>query len=208
MFARSSRRSARRPAGRGSSRCRRRPASRRRASRSRACAPRLHAAHADDRDADTRRDGRDLGQRDRADRRTRTARRCRRRATARRAPRVRAPSPRSVLISETASAPRRLGGLRDSAATSAVFGVSLTISGLAVSGPHARRRRARARAGSAPMSRPVSTFGQETFSSIAAISARSSQAPTSSASSSAVEPITFVISGTGQLGERGRSSAR
>ncbi len=42
------------------------------------------------------------------------------------------------------------------------------------------------------------TLGQDTFSSMAAISARASHACTSWLSSSALEPITLVISGTGQ----------
>ena len=54
------------------------------------------------------------------------------------------------------------------------------------------------------MSRPVATFGHETFSSTAAISARSSQAAASSASSSPLEPITFVISGTGSSASCGQ----
>ena len=65
------------------------------------------------------------------------------------------------------------GGLarpRATAATSAAFGVSFTISGLRGQRPHARRPPRRARAGSAPMSRPVLTFGHETLSSSAAIS--------------------------------------
>ena len=103
---------------------------------------------------------------------------------------------RSVLMSDTASAPPACAAAAQ-LATSAVFGVSFTISGLRVRG----RRWARTRsswAGSAPMSRPVRTLGQDTLSSIAAISSRAWQASTSRANSSAVEPITLVISGTGQ----------
>ena len=88
-----------------------------------------------------------------------------------------------------------------------MFGVSLTISGLLVAG----RTRATTRsssAGTAPMSRPVATLGHETFSSTAAISERSSQAAVSSASSSPVEPMTFVISGTGSSASCGRSCSR
>ena len=58
------------------------------------------------------------------------------------------------------------------AATSAVFGVSFTISGLCVCAAHGAHDLLAAARGSAPMSRPVLTFGQDTFSSIAAISAR------------------------------------
>ncbi len=58
------------------------------------------------------------------------------------------------------------------------------------------------------MSSPVATFGQDTFSSIALTCARSSSAPTSSPISSAVDPMTFVISGTGSRARAGRSSSR
>ncbi len=78
---------------------------------------------------------------------------------------------RSVLISETASAPEASAACATSA-TSAVFGVSFTISGLAVSGRTSSSNRASS-AGSAPMSRPVRTLGHDTFSSIAATSGRS-----------------------------------
>ena len=113
---------------------------------------------------------------------------------------------RRVLTSDSASAPPA-SAARPHAATSAVFGVSLTISGLPVAG----RTRATTRsssAGTAPMSRPVATLGHDTFSSIAAISARSSQAAASSASSSAVEPMTLVINGTGSSASCGRSCSR
>ena len=114
---------------------------------------------------------------------------------------------RSVLISDTASAPPSSAASAQ-AATSAAFGVSFTISGLPVRGRTARTTSSSWR-GSAPMSSPVFTFGHDTFSSIAAISCRASQASTSSAISAAVEPITFVISGTGSGARaRGRSSAR
>ena len=93
---------------RGSSRCRRRRASRPPRAGSPACAAALHAAHPDDRNRDARGDRRDLRERDRADRRTRQA------AGARRRARESLPHPpdsgagvsaRSVLISDTASAP-------------------------------------------------------------------------------------------------------
>ena len=89
-----------------------------------------------------------LRQRDGADRRCRTARRCRRPATAGAC----APPPgasaiaRSVLISDTASAPPSWAAGAQ-AGTSAVFGVSLTISGLRGAGAHGARRPARAAAG-------------------------------------------------------------
>jgi len=56
---------------------------------------------------------------------------------------------------------------RATSATSETFGVSLTTSGLAVSGRTRASSRSSSRA-SAPMINPVSTFGQETFSSSAA----------------------------------------
>src|ERR1019366_6003426 len=61
---------------------------------------------------------------------------------------------------------------------------------------------------SAPISSPVFTFGQDTFSSTAAISERELHASRSSAISAAVEPITLVINGTGKVASAGRSSAR
>src|SRR3954454_19772821 len=79
--------------------------------------------------------------------------------------------PFSVLIRETASAPASSAALA-TAAGSVAFGVSFTISGLAVSG----RRRSTARAVSlvsAPMIRPVSTLGHEKLSSTSATSSRS-----------------------------------
>ena len=47
-----------------------------------------------------------------------------------------------------------------------------------------------------------------TFDAIAAISRRASTASTRAASSSAVEPMTFVMSGTGSRASSGRSWAR
>ena len=61
-------------------------------------------------------------------------------------------------------------------ATSAAFGVSLTISGLAVSGRTRVEQRARVSPGRRRSSSPVSTFGQETLSSSAATSSRSANA--------------------------------
>ena len=58
------------------------------------------------------------------------------------------------------------------------------------------------------MSRPVLTFGQETFSSSAATSGRSPKASTSGANSSAVPPITLTMIGTGRWQISARSSAR
>ncbi len=69
---------------------------------------------------------------------------------------------------------------------------------------HARARPARAGAGRRRCPVPSRTFGHDTFSSIAAISARASHASTSSQNSSALEPITFVISGTGSRSRAAR----
>ena len=73
--------------------------------------------------------------------------------------------PRSVLMSDTASAPASCAA-RATAGTSVALGVSFTISGLAVSG-RTWSSSAAVSAGSAPMIRPLSTFGQETLSSSA-----------------------------------------
>ena len=145
-------------------------------SSSRACCGALNAAHADDGNLHARRDRGHLGERDRRGSPGPRARRCRRRA--RGAP----PSPpgasavaRSVLISETASAPPRL---RAGARRRDVGGVrrQLDDQRLAPCAGAPPRTTRSSSAGSAPMSRPVCTFGQETFSSIAAISARASHA--------------------------------
>ena len=114
--------------------------------------------------------------------------------------------PRSVLISETASAPPA-SAARAHAGTSAVFGVSLTTIGLAVRGRTVRTTRSSS-AGTAPMSSPVFTFGHETLSSTAATASRSPTASTSAPSSSAVDPMTLVMSGTGSSASFGRSSRR
>ena len=111
--------------------------------------------------------------------------------------------PLSVLISETASAPAS-SAASATAAGSVAFGVSFTISGRSVSG----RTRSTARAvsaGSAPITRPVSTFGQDTFSSISATSSLSPVRATSVASSSRLKPITETTSGTGSSASSGRS---
>ena len=68
-------------------------------------------------------------------------------------------------MSETALAPSRSAAIA-TAGTSEALGVSLTISGLSVSGLTALISRATS-SGSAPMTSPVSTFGQETLSSSA-----------------------------------------
>ena len=114
--------------------------------------------------------------------------------------------PRSVLTSETASAPC-CSAAAATAAGEAQFGVSFTISGFAVRGRTASSSAA-VSPGSAPISSPVFTFGHETLSSSAATSSRSANAATSVATSSGVEPITLTISGTGSSASRGRSSAR
>ena len=113
---------------------------------------------------------------------------------------------RTVLISETASAPWASAAAATSPGA-AQLGVSLTISGLAVCGRTASISAA-VSPGSAPMIRPVLTFGQETLSSSAATSGRSPKAATSSATSSRRKPMTLTISGTGSSASRGRSWAR
>ena len=173
---------ARRRRGRESSRCRPLRASRRRrADRGRGGA--LNPAHADDRDRDARGDGRDLGERDGADRWPREppvpppSHGLRRRAACRGVAAGGRERHRAQRVDQRDGV--GAAGLAASAhaATSAALGVSLTISGLRVARAHGAHDAARAGAGSAPMSRPVSTFGQETFSSIAAISRAASQAP-------------------------------
>ncbi len=87
------------------------------------------------------------------------------------------PVARSVLISDTASAPPS-SAASATAAGSAVFGVSFTISGFSVSGRRAEQS-ASVSAGCSPTIRPDLTFGQETLSSIAATSSRSPTPATS-----------------------------
>ena len=58
------------------------------------------------------------------------------------------------------------------------------------------------------MIRPVSTFGQDTFSSSIETSSRCPTAATSRASSSRPKPITETTSGTGSCASSGRSEAR
>ena len=136
------------------------------------------APHADDRHGDARGDRAHLRERDGADRRAGQA--AGPAAEPRRArPRRMRGMARRVLISDTASAPAA-SAASATRATSAVFGVSFTISGLAVRG-RTSASIAPSSAGSAPMSSPVFTFGQETFSSIAATSSRASTASTSGA---------------------------
>ena len=76
----------------------------------------------------------------------------------------------SVLISETASAPPSSAATA-TAAGSATFGVSFTISGFSVSGRSASSSAA-VSSGCSPTIRPEWTLGQETLSSIAATSSR------------------------------------
>ena len=102
-------------------------------------------------------------------------RRCRRRATGPSRP-ARARRARSVLISDTASAPPASAPAAH-AATSAVLGVSLTISGLALQRAQRRASSASSSRGSAPMSSPVATFGHDTLSSIAATCVARPRAP-------------------------------
>jgi hypothetical protein len=85
--------------------------------------------------------------------------------------------------------------------------VSLTISGFEVSA----RQHSTARAvsvGSAPITRPVSTLGQDTFSSTIPTSSRSATVADSDPSSATVNPITDTTSGTGSSRRRGRSCSR
>ena len=170
-------RSARRRRGRGSSRCRPRRASRRRRAgraRERRAARRPSRRSGSRRARRRRRPGRARRRGSRARRARRCRRRARGRARGRGASRGRASAiARSVLISETASAPPSSRGARAGGDVGGV-GRELDDQRLARGGRTARTTRSSA-TGSAPMSRPVSTFGQETLSSIAAISARSSQ---------------------------------
>ena len=114
--------------------------------------------------------------------------------------------PLRVLISETASAPASCAA-RATAPGSVALGVSLTISGLPVSG-RTRSRRAAVSEGSAPMTSPLSTLGHDTLSSSATTSSRSAKAATSVATSSRVKPMTLTISGTGRRASTGRSCFR
>ena len=113
----------------------------------------------------------------------------------------------SVLISETASAPPSSAATA-TAAGSATFGVSFTISGFAVSGRSASSSAA-VSAGCSPTIRPEWTLGQETFSSIAATSSRSADAVDQPRELLVARcAITETISGTGSSASCGRSSAR
>ena len=164
------------------------------------------------RDRDARGDGGDLGERDRADRGTgqpagaaaepRAATRSARRAGA-------SAIARSVLISETASAPPASAASAQ-AATSAVLGVSLTISGLRVRGAHAPHDLLQLARVGADVEARSRRSGRRRSARSRRSRRAASQASTSCASSSALEPITFVISGTGPASARarGRSSAR
>ena len=114
----------------------------------------LNPAHPDDRDARPARGPRRPGRARSRGPPGRTRRRSRRRATARRAGADGSAMPRSVLMSETASAPCASAA----AATSAgdvQFGVSFTISGLRGERAHARRAARAVSPGSAPMTMPV-----------------------------------------------------
>ena len=176
-FARAARRARRDPlagrAGRGSSRfrpprgSRRRPAARarRRRSRRRPCRPPESAPR--------RRRARTCSSATPAPPGPR-ARRCRPRARAAAWP-DRSRVAFSVLISETASAPPSAAATA-TAAGSATFGVSFTISGLSVSGRSASSSAA-VSSGCSPTISPDWTLGQETLSSIAATSSRCRDAP-------------------------------
>ena len=87
------------------------------------------------------------------------------------------------------------------------MGVSFTITGFSVSA-RTRSTAAAVSAGSAPITRPVSTFGQDTFSSTIATSSRSPTADARWASSSRLNPMTETISGTGSSASSGRSARR
>ena len=133
----------------------------------------LDAAHADDGIATRAATARDLRERDRADGRARQAAGAA--AQPRRAGAVAgaAPYARSVLISDTASAPAASRGLRDGGDVGGVRR-ELDDQRLGRQRAHLARAARPSSPGSAPMSRPVSTFGQETLSSSAATSSRSS----------------------------------
>ena len=152
------------------------------------------------------RDGAHLGDRDRPHRRAREAAVAGGDARARRVAGSIALA-FSVLISETASAPPSSAATA-TAAGSATFGVSFTISGFSVSGRSASSSAA-VSAGCSPTIRPEWTLGQETLSSIAATSSLLADA----ARPGARTPrgwcaITETISGTGSSASCGRSSAR
>ena len=111
-----------------------------------------------------------------------------------------------MLISETESAPEASAATA-TAAGSATLGVSLTISGFAVSGRSASSSFA-VSAGCSPTISPEWTLGQETLSSSAATSSRSATPETSREKPSALVAITETTSGTGSSARRGRSCSR
>ena len=137
----------------------------------------LYPTHPDDGDANAPPYFGNLCERDRANGGSGDAARACRRATARPGRRGCGAIPRSVLISETASAPCASAAAATSAGD-AQLGVSLTISGFVVRARTASSSAATS-AGSAPNIRPVLTFGQETLSSSAVTSGRSATVSTS-----------------------------
>ena len=114
--------------------------------------------------------------------------------------------PRSVSISETASAPWASAAAATSAGD-AQLGVNLTISGFAVRARTASSRRASS-PGSAPNIKPVLTLGHETLSSSAVTSSRSPTVRPARATSSWAPPITLTISGTGSSASSGQVVAQ
>ena len=153
---------------------------------------------------------RHLGERDRADRRSRqaagAAAQPRLGAAGRRTDRPRAmrgasASARSVLISDTASAPPSCAASAQ-AATSAAFGVSFTISGLPVCGRTAPHDLLQLAGIGADVQARLHVRARHVQLDRRDLRARVARLAASSAISAAVEPITFVISGTGSVCQR------
>ena len=114
--------------------------------------------------------------------------------------------PFSVLISEIASAPPRSAPAGD---RRGVGDVRRQLHDQRLLGPRAQRSRsASVSLGFSPTISPECTFGQETFSSIAATSWRAATRSTQRAKSSRVVAMIETINGTGSSASRGRSSAR
>ena len=131
------------------------------------------------------------------------ARRCRRRATARGSGVD--PVARSVLISETASAPA-LGRRRATAAGSATLGVSLTISGFAVSGRSASEQRQRLVGLLADDQPRLDVRAGDVELDRRHLVALADPLDQGVANSSWLVAITETISGTGSSPSRGRSA--
>ena len=113
---------------------------------------------------------------------------------------------RSVLMRDSASAPPS-SAASATGTTSETFGVSFTISGFDVSG-RTRAISAAISPRSLPITHPDLTFGQETFSSSAATSARAATPSTKATNSSWEKPATLTTKGTGRPASSGRSRSR